>query len=153
MPDEYRPSDDDLNQLNEVVLRVGRAFSTKRGQCPTGGHAHVSEAQLMMMRRLAESGGMRQTEIAQLLNIGAPAVSGLVDHFVALGIGERKADPNDRRATVVGLTNKGILLLEQYEADRHKLMRQYTADFTKAEMDSLISACNKLLANVEREEK
>ena len=51
--------------------------------------------------------GTRQTELAERMQITKQALGELVDDMERLGLVERKPDPDDRRAKLVSLTERG----------------------------------------------
>jgi DNA-binding MarR family transcriptional regulator len=55
--------------------------------------------------------GTRPTEIARRAGITKQAVGQLVDEMVALGMLERRAEPDDARAQRIGFTDDGIAQL------------------------------------------
>ena len=62
-----------------------------------------------------KAGPMRVGLAAQHLKLSPAAVTELVEPLVAEGSVRREADPEDRRAVVVGLTADGRRLVERYE--------------------------------------
>lgn len=60
-----------------------------------------------------EGGGMMQTELARILDVGKVTVGGLIDRLEASGHVERRADAEDRRAKRIFITPKGHTVIEQ----------------------------------------
>jgi DNA-binding MarR family transcriptional regulator len=58
--------------------------------------------------RFVRDDGMRLTELAQLAGMTKQSVGELVDDLVDLGYVERIPDPEDRRAKLICLTDRGI---------------------------------------------
>jgi DNA-binding MarR family transcriptional regulator len=58
--------------------------------------------------RFVRDDGMRLTELARLAGMTKQSVGELVDDLVNLGYVERIADPEDRRAKLICLTDRGI---------------------------------------------
>jgi MarR family transcriptional regulator for hemolysin len=63
-----------------------------------------------------DGGGMTQTELSQLLDVGKVTVGGLVDRLEASGQIERRADPEDRRAKRIFVTPRGYKVIETMTA-------------------------------------
>ena len=76
------------------------------------GYAEVGEVLLALFRHL-DLGGTRLTELAARARVTKQSMLDLVDAGEALGLVERRADPHDRRAKLVGFTPAGLNLLEQ----------------------------------------
>jgi DNA-binding MarR family transcriptional regulator len=57
--------------------------------------------------RFLHGDGMRLTELASLAGLTKQSVGEIVDDLTALGYLERYPDPTDKRAKLIGLTDKG----------------------------------------------
>lgn len=53
---------------------------------------------------------LRQCDLTSLLLISQPSLSRLIDRLVKDGLVERRADPEDRRGTILSLTDAGLQL-------------------------------------------
>jgi MarR family transcriptional regulator, transcriptional regulator for hemolysin len=67
---------------------------------------------------------MMQTELANVLDIGKVALGGLLDRLEANGYIERRADPVDRRAKRVAITDAGERLLESMQEHANTLNQE-----------------------------
>ena len=68
----------------------------------------VTPSQMRAVRVLtAHDGGVRSSELAQLLRIAPRSATEVVDALEAKGLVQRSPDPTDRRATLVSLTATG----------------------------------------------
>src|SRR5262245_25784325 len=56
--------------------------------------------------------GLRISDLSEKLLIQPPSVTGVVDRLERAGLVERKPDPDDLRATLVGLTTSGRQLVK-----------------------------------------
>ncbi len=56
---------------------------------------------------------MSMREIGDRLSCDASFVTGMVDRLEEEGLLERRADPGDRRVTLIALTDKGAAMREQ----------------------------------------
>jgi MarR family transcriptional regulator for hemolysin len=59
------------------------------------------------------NGGITQTALARLLDLGKVALGGIVERLEQRGLVERRPDADDRRTNRVFLTRKGNQLLER----------------------------------------
>ena len=64
--------------------------------------------------------GLRLKELAERLHIVPRSATEVVDQLAAKGLVERMADPSDRRATLLKLTEAGNKLREQVHEDRKR---------------------------------
>src|SRR3954447_1053597 len=73
----------------------------------------VTRAQWKVLFRLARVPGMRQIELAELLDVEAITLSRIIDRIEEAGLVERVADPSDRRAWRLHVTAKAMPLIEK----------------------------------------
>lgn len=73
----------------------------------------ISSAQWSVLVRLDRSEGLKQSELAELLDLQPISLTRLLDRLADNGLIERRADPNDRRANRLYLTPSARPLLEQ----------------------------------------
>jgi DNA-binding MarR family transcriptional regulator len=78
----------------------------------------VTPSQARVLRVLMRRGTLRLSDLAEHLRIAARSTTEVVDGLEAKGLLERRADPHDRRATLVALTAKGTSLCEGMRAGR-----------------------------------
>lgn len=68
--------------------------------------------------------GMMQTDLANFLDIGKVALGGLLDRLEANGYIQRTADPKDRRAKRIRMTDTGATLLAAIQKRASVLNRE-----------------------------
>ena len=73
----------------------------------------ISRAQWAVLMRLDRSEGLKQSELAEILDLQPISLTRLLDRLAENGLIERRADPNDRRANRLYLTPAARPLLEQ----------------------------------------
>ena len=75
----------------------------------------ITRSQWSVLSTLSRGGedGMMQVDLARLLDVGKVTVGGLVDRLEATGYVERRADPRDRRARRVCITDEGFAVLRR----------------------------------------
>ena len=79
----------------------------------------VTPSQMRAVRVLtAHDGGVRSSELAQLLRIAPRSATEVVDALEAKGLVQRSPDPTDRRATLVSLTPRGVELTDEVRRAR-----------------------------------
>lgn len=77
---------------------------------------------------------MKQTELADILDIGKVALGGLLDRLEAAGYIERRADPVDRRAKRVVMTQLGKDVLHRMTARGQSLNDAMSKDISEDEI-------------------
>jgi DNA-binding MarR family transcriptional regulator len=78
----------------------------------------VTPSQVRAIRVLDKLGGVRSKELADQLRIAPRSATEVVDALEAKGLVARSADPHDRRATLVALTDRGRELSEEVRRAR-----------------------------------
>lgn len=93
----------------------------------------ITLSQSFVLLSLLEQDGSSVKAIASALQLDSPAVTGLVDRLAKQGLVSRREDPNDRRSTLVFLTQEGRKIAEE-AAVRSKeldpLLKLYLAEMT-----------------------
>ena len=78
----------------------------------------ITPAHLRALRTLKRRGTMRLSELSDHLHIAPRSATEVVDALESRGLVRRLADPGDRRATLVEVTEQGAGLLETIRAAR-----------------------------------
>ncbi len=73
----------------------------------------MTRAQWAVLFRLDRSEGLKQSELAEILDLQPITLTRLLDRLAENGLIERRADPNDRRANRLFLTPTARPLLER----------------------------------------
>lgn len=94
-------------EISETAHALRKAFD--RRAC---GHG-VTRAQWKVLFRLERQPGLRQIELADMLDIEPITLSRIVDRLEEGGLVERVADPADRRAWRLHITAKAQPLVEK----------------------------------------
>ena len=73
----------------------------------------ITRAQWVVLVRLDRFEGLKQSELAEMLDLQPITLTRLLDRLCDSGLIERRADPNDRRAKRLYLTAEARPLLER----------------------------------------
>jgi len=90
------------------VARMLRTYADQRAR-----QFGISRAQWVVLMRLDRSEGLKQTELAEILDLTPISLTRLLDRLAENGLIERRADPNDRRANRLYLTPAARPLIDQ----------------------------------------
>jgi DNA-binding MarR family transcriptional regulator len=93
--------------------------------------------------------GMTMTEVSRFLMVSNGNVTGLVDRLVAEGLVMRTANAQDRRATFVRLTRKGLRLFETMADAHERWVNEILGSFGDEDSESMV----RLLDSLRRETK
>lgn len=95
--------------------------------------------QFDVMSALArQPASMTMTELSRLLMVSNGNVTGIVDRLTAEGMVARLAHTDDRRATLVQLTQKGARLFAAMASAHERWVSEILAGVTQEETDALV---------------
>lgn len=77
----------------------------------------------------------------------------MLDRMENSGLIVRKPDPKDRRSRLIALTDKAKALQGDYEQISQRMSDCYYIGFSEAEITQFESYLQRVLANLEKEEK
>lgn len=84
-------------------------------------NADLTPPQFWALHAIRDGGRIKMSPLAECLSLSMGAASTLVDRLVGRGLVQREADPEDRRAVFVSLTEKGHKVLEEATNARREL--------------------------------
>ena len=93
------------------VARLLKTYADQRAR-----QFGISRAQWAVLVRLARTEGLKQNELAEMLDLQPISLTRLLDRLAANGLIERRPDPNDRRANRLYVTPAAHPLLEELAA-------------------------------------
>ena len=130
-----QPREDDDESLPEAFWTVARQLRhlSKQTLEPwdiTPGHSRA-------LGVLMHHGLMRLSELSDHLHIAPRSTTEVVDGLEERGLVERRADPNDRRATLVALTDRGITVGEDIRAARQAEAERFFGGLSASDRDHL----------------
>ncbi len=104
------------------VARMLRTYADQRAR-----QFGISRAQWGVLVRLDRSEGLKQSELADILDLQPISLTRLLDRLAENGLIERRADPNDRRANRLYLMPAARPLLEQLASLAEDMMADVLA--------------------------
>ena len=107
-----------------------------------GGKRLPRERILMIL--LSHEEGMHQKELAEEMKIGPSSLSELIDKLESDRYVERNVDPQDRRSTLITLTEKGKARAFEAEDMRRSFAEERFAALTQEEKETLLSLLEKI---------
>ena len=125
---------------------MGPGFGPGMGQMGGHGHRMFPRERVLVTLLYADENGLRQKDLAAELGIHAPALTEQIDRLEADRYLERVANPDDRRSTLIRLTEKGRARAFEVADERAERAAAVCAALTDGEKDALIALLDKLLA-------
>jgi MarR family transcriptional regulator for hemolysin len=114
------------------------------------GHFGMTRAKWAVLARLDRFEGLKQTELAEMLDLQPITLTRLLDGLAENGLIERRPDPEDRRAKRLFLTPAARPLLERLTALGEDLMATALAGLSPADVDALLGRLTAVKENLRR---
>jgi|SRR6266545_400152 len=109
----------------------------------------LTQARATLMAQLHRAGPSNQRKLAEALRVTPRNITGLVDALESAGLVARAPHPNDRRATLVSLTDAGARAAKALADDQHALARFLFAGDSDRDLARLAEALDRVLARLD----
>ena len=119
--------------INDVA-RMIRTYADQKAR-----QFGITRAQWVVLVRLDRFEGLKQSELADMLDLQPITLTRLLDRLSASGLIERRADPNDRRANRLYLTPAARPLLEQLGELGEELMTTALAGVDRDSIERMVA--------------
>lgn len=139
-PEPADPAGDE--SLAEALTAVARQFRERSAE--TLAPWDITPAHLRALRTLARHGTMRLSELSDRLQIAPRTATEVVDALQARDLVRRRADPGDRRAILVEVTERGAGILAEIRASRGTEAGRAFGRLSPAERTELAGILSKL---------
>ena len=115
------------------VARLLKTYADQRAR-----QYGMTRAQWAVLFRLDRSEGLKQSELAELLDLQPITLTRLLDRLAENGLIERRADPNDRRANRLFLTPAARPLLERLTVLGEEMMQTVLAGLDAKAVEQML---------------
>ena len=119
--------------INDVA-RMIRTYADQKAR-----QFGITRAQWVVLVRLDRFEGLKQSELADMLDLQPITLTRLLDRLSASGLIERRADPNDRRANRLYLTPAARPLLEHLGELGEELMTTALAGVDRDSIERMVA--------------
>jgi len=109
----------------------------------------LTRAQWRALKCLNLRQGIRQSELAEFLEMEAIAVGRVIDRLQAAGFVERRADPNDRRCWRLYPTARARAVAQDMEEIARGLRVDATRDIDPAEIEQMVAVLTRVKHNLQ----
>jgi MarR family transcriptional regulator for hemolysin len=128
------------------VARLMRTYSDQRAR-----ELGTTRAQWAVLVRLQRCEGVKQSELAEALDLAPITLGRLIDKLTGAGLVERRDDASDRRAHRLYLTEKAAPALLSLGALAEDLMGKALAGLDDETIRALHSGLTRIKANLKTE--
>ena len=125
------------------VARLLRTFADQRAR-----QFGMTRAQWAVLARLEHHEGLKQSELADMLDLQPITLTRLVDRLCASGLIERRADPTDRRAKRLYLTPQARPLMDRLTQLGTEMMGAVLDGFDVATIERMIAELSRAKDNL-----
>jgi MarR family transcriptional regulator for hemolysin len=126
-----------LNREFAIILKdVARMLRTYADY--KGNQFGVTYAQWVVLARLDRFEGLKQSELAEMLDLQPITLTRLLDRLCDSGLIERRADPNDRRAKRLYLTKAAGPIIERLGELAEELMATALAGVERGAVEKMV---------------
>jgi len=132
------PSQEVTRLAGEVRTEVNRLAYHLRTPATRSGITPTRLTALSALTRYPD--GLRQGDLAELMNVSAPSMTRLVDILEEAGWVERRRDPGDQRCLLLALTPVGRKTLDTLREESATVLSEELAELTADERSALAAA-------------
>lgn len=125
------------------VARLIKTYADQRAR-----QFGISRAQWAVLIRIERTEGMKQSELAEMLDLQPISLTRLLDRLADNGLIERRADPNDRRANRLYLKPAAKPLLEQLAALGTDMMGTVLEGLDEATIERTLKELGRVKSNL-----
>src|ERR1700757_3314048 len=129
-----RPNNRELAFAINDVARLLRTFADH-----AAGRYGMTRAKWAWLARLDRFEGLKQSELAEMLDLQPITLTRLLDRLCDSGLIERRSDPNDRRAKRLFLTAAARPMLEQLGALGEDMMDTALAGVSRETVEQIVA--------------
>ncbi|MGV3590877.1 MAG: MarR family winged helix-turn-helix transcriptional regulator [Gammaproteobacteria bacterium] len=108
----------------------------------------LTRSQWSVLAHLLRNDGIQQRDLAEQMDITAITLTGLLDRMERDGWVERRADPVDRRAKRVYLTEKVAPVTKELRALAREVRKTALQGLSEAEQQTLMNLLQRVRANL-----
>jgi len=131
--------------LNDAA-RLLRTYADQRAR-----DLNMTRAQWAVLVRLQRREGVKQSELAEALDLAPITLARLIDKLSAAGLVERRDDESDRRANRLYLTEKATPTLEKLGELGETMLGKALAGLDEGEIARMTIGLDRIKANITAE--
>jgi len=142
MPESVLP--EVLDELNQISVR------DFQGALKRWHHGSLSLIHLNVLMMLRFSGPQTMSRLAETLDVSVASATGIIDRMEHKGVIERRRNDEDRRVVEVHITDEGLAVFSQMQAERHARMSQMLSTVPEADLEALLRGLRAIRAAREK---
>jgi DNA-binding MarR family transcriptional regulator len=115
-------------------------------------HSSDLFGQNKILGALLEKGDLTQNQLAEIIDISAPSLSGSLDKLEKKALIKRTGNKDDKRSNIISLTNGGMSLAERFQRHKNQFEDKMFGNLTNEEKEQLANILEKMHANIDPDE-
>lgn len=131
---------DDVDAVTRAVLTASRLLVSVSARSLAEVEERVTLPQFRMLVVLALQGATKLVALADLLQVAPSAAMRMVDRLIAAGLADRQTNPDNRRETLLRLTDEGRKAVDDVTARRRAEIAAIVAQLAPGQRAALIEA-------------
>lgn len=131
---------DDVDAVTRAVLTASRLLVAVSARSLGEVEERVTLPQFRMLVVLATRGATKLVAVAELLQVAPSTAMRMVDRLIAAGLADRQANPDNRRETLLRLTDEGRRTVEDVTARRRAEISAIVERLAPEQRSALIGA-------------
>lgn len=108
----------------------------------------LSFSQFMVLEALYSKGNLSIGEVREAILSSVGTISLVVKNLEKMGYVKRKTDENDKRVSILYLTDEGRDVIDKVIPENETMIYDYMKDLSGGEIETLLSLLKKLGANI-----
>ncbi|MEJ2858623.1 MULTISPECIES: MarR family winged helix-turn-helix transcriptional regulator [unclassified Saccharothrix] len=134
-------------RIGTAMVRLNKMHACVASHMSKSG---MDKASFVLLANLSQLGPCRSSALAEAVFSDPSTVSRQVATLVKEGWVERRADPDDGRASVLAVTDAGQRLLEERRAQRNQAIARMLADWSEEDLSAFIHHFERFVGNYEK---
>ncbi|WP_420036223.1 MarR family winged helix-turn-helix transcriptional regulator [Streptomyces sp. cg28] len=130
----------DVDAVTRAVLTASRLLVAVSARSLAEVEDRVTLPQFRMLVVLSTRGATKLVALADLLQVAPSTAMRMVDRLIAAGLADRQANPDNRRETLLTLTDEGRLTVENVTMRRRQEIAAIVARMAPAQRVGLVEA-------------
>ena len=131
---------DDVDAVTRAVLTASRVLVAVSARSLAEVEDRVTLPQFRMLVVLSSRGATKLVALADLLGVAPSTAMRMVDRLIAAGLADRKTNPDNRRETLLQLTDEGRHTVEDVTARRRQEITSIVQRLAPQQRTALIDA-------------
>ncbi|MGB7240900.1 MAG: MarR family transcriptional regulator [Sulfitobacter sp.] len=104
----------------------------------------ITPTQFSALIRISENEGCSQNHLGRLAGLDVATIKGVVDRLRHKDLAVIRADPNDKRRSLISLTPKGAALIAELHRAGHDITERTLTPLNTSERRALLNALRKI---------